>query len=150
MKAVNEALAKVCFLVDPETLHTETLWARPIETGVFELLNVPFHAYGCAIGDLVRCDDAQHPVRFLEVVSASGNLTARVVASATRRQARKTAILDGLDALGCSYEVLSHDSGLIAVSIPAGLAPEPVVTYFEELRNRGDAEWEAGNFSVEW
>ena len=34
--------------------ESETLWARPLEDGRFEVRNVPFYAYGLNFLDLVR------------------------------------------------------------------------------------------------
>lgn len=78
-------LVKVEVTLSPEARYagfeTESLWARPLGDGLFELQSVPFFEYNLNLKDIVRCDESGPLPRFLEVVKRSGQETLRVIFS---------------------------------------------------------------------
>jgi hypothetical protein len=58
---------------------TEMLWARPCGDALFEVQSIPFFAYNVNLHDVVQCDPAVQPPRFLSVHEPSGCETLRLV-----------------------------------------------------------------------
>src|SRR5262249_4817112 len=58
----------------------ESLWAKPLGDDLYQLDNVPFHAYGLNYGDVVRAteDSPELKPEIREVVRPSGHQTIRV------------------------------------------------------------------------
>jgi hypothetical protein len=142
-------MGKVLFVLAPdEGIGTETLWAKDLGEGLFELDNTPWYANGCALGDVVRCKPtARSPAEFVEVVRPSGNRTVRVfVPAGDERTARKEEIFAFLKSAGCMFEGQGADNGLIAVTIPPSAPMAGVLRHLSDLAARGEAFWESGNF----
>jgi hypothetical protein len=127
---------------------TETLWARALGDGLYQLDNTPWHARGCALGDVVRCrEEPDRLPEFVEVVMASGNLTVRVfVQAGPNRTAVKDALFEFLRSHGCHYEGTGPDKGLIAITIPKESDSAAVLDYLQNLETNGSADWESANF----
>lgn len=148
MQTENE-LRKVEFDAPPDAaVATETLWAKPLGNGLYELDNTPWHARGCALGDVVRC--SEEPGRlphFQEVVKPSGNLTVRVFVHAGSNRAKvKDELFAFLTSRGCHYEGTGPDKGLVAITIPKECDSVSVLEYLSELESTGRADWESANF----
>ena len=133
--------AKVLFRVPNEdgTDEVETLWATHLESDKYKLENSPFWAYGVSWEDIVLAPfaaDEGFPT-FYSVVSKSGNRTIRVAFDPPIEEGNESdQILQGLLALGCSYEGANRK--YISINIP------PVVK-LDEIRNyliQQDATWE--------
>jgi hypothetical protein len=116
--------------------------------GLYQLDNTPWHARGCALGDVVRCREEPDKLpEFVEVVKASGNLTVRVfVHAGPSRSAVKEALFEFLRSHGCHYEGTGPDKGLIAITIPTESDSAAVLDYLENLETNGGADWESANF----
>lgn len=145
----NHEMQKVQFAApDDAPVATETLWARSLGDGLYELDNTPWHARGCALGDVVRCHEEPGKLpEFIEVVRASGNLTVRVfVHAGPDRAAVKEALFEFLRRHGCHYEGTGPDKGLIAITIPKASDSVAVVDYLQNLETNGSADWESANF----
>lgn len=77
----------------------ESLWASPVEGEPehYRIENIPYFAYGVALGDVVRAvrtDD--HPREAVEVVRPSGNLVFRVMFDDAVDHERQVEILRAL------------------------------------------------------
>jgi hypothetical protein len=78
------ALEKILFVLPGEDMASgETLWAKPISSAIFELMNVPLLAYGVNLGDLVNTEIAADGRRqFRSVADRGGHRTFRASVSA--------------------------------------------------------------------
>lgn len=145
----EKSLAKVIFeLPEDAPSATESLWAKSVGEGLFEIDNTPWYARGYALGDIVRCDEQSGDLpRVTELVAPSGNLTVRVfVPAGPERELRKQRVTDALRSYGCMFESMGLDKGLIAVTIPRTANRDEVLQYLNELESAKKAYWESGNF----
>jgi hypothetical protein len=142
-------LAKVVFsLPEDAPTSTESLWAKPLGDGLFELDNTPWYVRGFALGDIVRCVqvDGELPT-VIELAEPSGNLTVRLfVPAGPEREMRKERIMNALRERGYIFEGMGENKGLIAVTIPRDIDTTEALKYLDELEAEKKAYWESGNF----
>jgi hypothetical protein len=133
--------AKVLFRVPNEdgSAEVETLWATHLGADNYKLDNSPFYAYGVSWEDIVSApfsSDEGHPT-FERVVSKSGNRTVRVMfETAVETGNESDRLLQGLVALGCSYEGANRK--YVSVNVPPGIELDVVRNYLTEHK----ATWE--------
>jgi Domain of unknown function (DUF4265) len=133
--------AKVLFRVSEEdgSAQVETLWATSLGGDQYKLDNSPFYAYSVSWEDVVYAphDPAEGRPTFQRVVKKSGNRTVRVIFDPPVEDGnRSDKMLQGLVALGCSYE--GANRGYMSINIPAEVKLQHVREYliFKE------AQWE--------
>jgi hypothetical protein len=124
--------AKVLFRVpaDDGTAEVETLWATELGNDEYKLDNSPFYAYSVSWQDIVYApfDPIEERPTFLRVIKKSGNRTVRVIFEpAVEAGNPSDQLLQGLVALGCSYE--GADRGYMSINIPADVQLEVVRDY---------------------
>lgn len=84
----------------------ESMWARALGNGLFEIRSVPFYAYGLNHLDVVHAVESSaddEPV-VLELVRASGHHTLRVYFNGTTRGSEHVELLRQLDGYQASFE----------------------------------------------
>ena len=106
---MNEAekLTKVCVdLPNHWATGGESMWAVDLGDDLYELRNVPFHAYGLNFGDVVRAtaDSPDLKPEIRAVVRRSGHRTLRVVFTGEQVESRMIALLESLNPLAVSFE----------------------------------------------
>jgi Domain of unknown function (DUF4265) len=124
--------AKVLFRVpgDDGTAEVETLWATELGNDEYKLDNSPFYAYSVSWEDIVYApfDPIEERPTFQRVIKKSGNRTVRVIFEPPVEAGNASdQLLQGLVALGCSYE--GADRGYMSVNIPADVQLEVVRDY---------------------
>ena len=147
--SAQDVLTKVLFKLDADAPSaTETLWAKSLGDGLYQLDNAPWYARGCALGDIVRCVEEEGGLpRFAEVVRPSGNRTVRIfVPDGPRRQHTKESMAEFLRSHDCSYEGMGSEKGLIAVTIPEEVRSDTIFEYLDTHETNETAYWEAANF----
>ena len=137
----NDPAAKVLFRVpdDEGNATVETLWAIPLGDDRYKLDNSPFYAYGVSWQDTVFAPvDAQEGLpTFQSIVAKSGNRTVRVIFDPPVSPGNASEqVLQGLIALGCSYE--GANPKYISVNIPPGVELQVVRAYLVQHH----AQWE--------
>jgi hypothetical protein len=137
----NDPVAKVLFRIpdDEGGATVETLWAVPLGDDCYRLDNSPFYAYGVSWWDTVFAPiNAQEGLpTFQSVVAKSGNRTVRVIFDPpVSPDNASDQVLQGLVALGCSYE--GANPGYMSVNIPPGVELQQVRSYLIQH----DAQWE--------
>lgn len=137
----SEPTAEVLFRVPAEdgSVDVETLWAIPLGQDLYKLDNSPFYAYGVSWQDIIFApiDPPEEMPTFQSVVQRSGNRTMRVIFDPPVSPGNEAdQILQGLVALGCSYE--GANSKYISVNIPPGVELQDVRSYLIAH----DAQWE--------
>jgi hypothetical protein len=124
--------AKVLFRVPREdgNADVETLWATHLGADTYKLDNSPFYAYGVSWMDVVSAphdSQAGHPT-FERIVSKSGNRTVRVIFETPSETGNESdRLLQGLVALGCSYEGANRK--YVSVNVPPGVELDVVRNY---------------------
>lgn len=113
----------------------ESLWAKPMGNGVYELCNIPFLAKGYALGDIVQTQDRYGDgFRYAEaLVTASGHSTVQILFENEDGIDRAATYLESM---GCAWE-RSHISRLIAVDIPPEVKYDNVRKFLEEGAAKG-------------
>ena len=107
--------------------RTESLWARRAGDGLYQLVAVPFFAYGLNFGDVVRASPIVE-----EVVRRSGHTTLRVVFRRDDEpRARRIALLSDL---GVSFE--SWDGSFFALDVAPHGDLDAVLDRLEWLEKR--------------
>ena len=137
----NDPTAKVLFRVpdDDGGATVETLWAVPLGNDLYKLDNSPFYAYGVSWQDTVLAplDTQEQFPTFQSIVKKSGSRTIRVLFDLpVSRGNPSDQVLQGLIALGCSYE--GANPKYISVNIPPVVELQDVRSYLIEH----DAQWE--------
>jgi len=133
--------SKVLFRIPEEdgSASVETLWATALGNDQYKLNNSPFYAYSVSWEDIVNApfnDDEGLPT-FERVIAKSGNRTVRVIFEPPVESGNSSdEVLQGLVALGCSYE--GANSTYISVNVPPGVDLQAVRRYLIEAV----AQWE--------
>jgi hypothetical protein len=136
----DDPTAKVLFRVpsDGDPI-VETLWAIPLGNDLYKLDNSPFYAYSVSWQDVVFApyDEEEDFPTFESVVERSGNRTVRICfETPVQPDNASDQILQGLVALGCSYEGAHRK--YIAINIPPAVELAEVRSYLCER----EADWE--------
>jgi hypothetical protein len=118
--------------------YVETLWAEPAGPDLYRLENLPFWAYGVSWLDVVEAHpDPDGMLRMQRVVEKSGHRTVRVIFEiGADESAEARAILEGVNALGASYEGMTPK--YLAIDIPPGVELAAVTDYL----TAHEVEWE--------
>src|SRR6266404_4301243 len=135
----HEGMVKVQ-LSDPSGANVETLWARPIDTNLYQLDNSPFFAYGVSWRDVIEAkpDGDDQVLKYVRCVKKSGNMTVRIIFQDYRStDPHADGILEGLRNLGCSYEGMQPR--MISVNVPPNINLGVVVDF---LREQSGLQWE--------
>lgn len=132
---MDRAAVKVLLQEDE---YVETLWADPVGPHLYRLDNSPFWAYGVSWRDVVEAhvDDAGQ-LRMTRVAEKSGHRTLRVSFDrGADESAEAKGVLDGLVALGATYEGMSPR--YLAIDVPPGVELMAVARLLTER----DVQWE--------
>jgi len=133
--------SKVLFRVPDEDggATVETLWAYSLGNDTYRLDNSPFYAYGVSWHDVVLAPFSaeENMATFQSVVEKSGNRTIRVLFDPPVAPGNASdLVLQGLVALGCSYE--GARPKYISVNVPPTVDLKRIRSYL--IGN--DAQWE--------
>ena len=128
-------MAKVLFRVpeDDGGATVETLWAVPLGDDRYKLDNSPFYAYGVSWEDVVYApaDPQEQMPTFKSVVERSGNRTVRVIFETPISPGNASdQVLQGLVAMGCSYE--GANPKYVSINVPPAVELQKVRPYLIE------------------
>lgn len=118
---------RVYFEVKDGPVGSESLWAKPVRPGEYQLDNIPFFANGVALRDIVRTEDRDGKPWFVEVVRSLGHSTIRILFSP---EYNSTKLLMKLQQIGCGIERSSVPEH-VAVDVPptVGLHAAETILY---------------------
>lgn len=133
--------SKVLFRVpeDDGTAQVETLWATALGDDRYKLDNSPFYAYSVSWEDIVYApyDESEGHATFQKVIAKSGNRTVRIMFDQPVEDGNSSdLLLQGLVALGCSYEGASRR--YMSINIPQDVQLDQVRDYLISE----EANWE--------
>lgn len=142
MTSDQESHVKIRFEIedpeDPEHIEVETLWAKSLASGGYEIDNIPFCAYGVALGDIIEAERAEDGMlEFIRVLKPSGHSVVRLVhfdaadVQGTREQLR---------VIGCASELMGKN--LVTVDIPASKDYESVREFLDQRSAEGVLDYE--------
>jgi hypothetical protein len=125
---MNKPTAKV--LIRTDSGYEETLWAFDLGNDVYKLDSSPLYAYGVSCQDevLARPRGLGGIPEMIRIHRKSGNRTIRIAGDKKEGRSRISEIvLNGILALGCSYEGASRR--YVSVNVPPEVNLEKVVAY---------------------
>ena len=141
MSDLDQPTAKVLFRVPNSdgSAEVETLWAFDLGHDQYKLANSPFYAYSVSWEDVIHApfDKDEGFPTFQRVISKSGNQTIRISFTPPVKSGNESDyLLQGLVALGCSYEGANNQ--YMSINIPPHVELEAVRIYLIEQ----NATWE--------
>lgn len=104
----------------------ESLWARRLSDGTYEIDNIPFYSYEVAVGDIVKVHEVDGELFFSERVKDSGN---SVIRMRIYNRDELDNVRAALRALGCDSE---GDGAVLAVNVPAKVSYAPILQFLTE------------------
>lgn len=138
-----ENLVKVRIELDPDNIlgaGSETLWAEPLGSDIYQLHNSPFAAYGFSYMDKVRAIGPDIPT-VTEVIENSGNSTYRVILTKGALETEKFRTQwQRLEEIGCTYE--GSKSKLLSIDVPAATDIHTAYSILENGESLGIWEFE--------
>ena len=124
----------------------EPVWARPLDDGRMQLLNVPFFAVDAARLDIVQVKrDEVGGWRFVAVVAPSGHSVARVIAAEV---AALPSIIEAMVGLGCAYEPSFIDT-LVAFDVPPDADFGAITRYLRAAEDAARLDYDEGAVAAE-
>jgi Domain of unknown function (DUF4265) len=122
----------------------ETLWGKQLRHGLFEIRNVPFHAYGLNFRDVVEttAQAAGEPPLVRRVQRRSGHRTLRVTFTEEALLEERVPSLMKLRPLGGTFEGASP--AYFAIDVEPGGDYLAICHQLEELRDQGLLSFETG------
>ena len=118
----------------------ESLWAKPLENGLYEIANTPFFVRGLGLADIVRVSVEHDALVFEEVVEYAGHITIRIIFYDSKIQ---NTVEEFLTNHGCSWEGSLID-GMIAVDIPPEVNYPDIQEYLVKYEFEEKLEYEEG------
>jgi hypothetical protein len=120
----------------------ESLWARPLGDGLYQIDNVPFCAYGLHSGDVVRAVAAQpdQKPQVQAVVRRSGHQTLRISFCDQLPAEAQEPVIAALHALGGELE--RANAQFLAIDIPPQVSVDAIREYLDEQEADGVLEYE--------
>ena len=112
---------KIQFRLNPEDGHgfdTDGLWADPMGSGEFRILNSPFFVFGISAEDIVRATAEAGLYQFQQVVRRGGHSTYRLFLQGgnTIKDIKFRDLWKRLEQLGCTFE--NANDRFVAVDVP--------------------------------
>jgi hypothetical protein len=139
----NEKLTKVHVdLPNHWATGGESMWALDLGDDLYELRNVPFHAYNLNFGDVVRAtaDSPELKPEVRSVARRSGNRTLRVIFMKEQSEATMLELLHSLKPMAVSFE--RANQRYFALDLEPEADIDRVRDVLDEWERQGWAEYE--------
>ena len=120
----------------------EGIWARQVGPDLYEIDNIPFHAYGLSMGDIVRAvprTPTQKPL-LTNVVESRGHRTLRAVFQGSLERGQQDQHLESLRVLGARTEWAT--TRLVAIDVPPSADYEAIVSVLAAHSTDGLLDYE--------
>lgn len=114
---MGHALVRIVFDLEEDAWHrsaTERLWAEPLGSARYRLLNTPFFAFGVSNRDVVWGKSRGNQVYFADVSIRGGHSSYRLKLATVATEADFVRHWEPLERLGCSYE----EGPVLAIDVP--------------------------------
>ncbi|WP_071059051.1 hypothetical protein AAEX37_00575 [Oligella sp. MSHR50489EDL] len=122
----------------------ESLWAKELQNGLFEIDNIPFYTKEVSLGDLVSTVRKDDVLYFKKVEKNSANNTLRVIF--LRSDEFVVTVSQYLTQLGCEIEKFSEKFMALSVDNLDVLAS--VLEYLELMSEQGILDYETGKLNL--
>ncbi|WP_068599302.1 DUF4265 domain-containing protein [Vaginella massiliensis] len=129
---------------DYPPVDEESLWAKELQNGLFEIDNIPFYTKEVSLGDLVSTVRKDDVLYFKKVEKNSANNTLRVIF--LRSDEFVVTVSQYLTQLGCEIEKFSEKFMALSVDNLDVLAS--VLEYLELMSEQGILDYETGKLNL--
>ena len=116
-------------------LKGESLWARALGRGLYEIKSIPFLAYDLNLGDVVRAkaDSPDLKPEIRSLVRRSGNRTIRIIFNTTEQ--KRNQLLGVLKKMGVRHEGM-NEGRYVTLNIPPDADYEAIEEKLKDVRRR--------------
>lgn len=132
---IDEPLVKVFIRLEPADWHdykTESVWAEPLDNGLYRIRNVPIYAMGVSHEDVVRASLVDGSLLFDRTERRGGHSTYRFITMDGITEGQWVPYWQPLQEIGCMYE--RAGVRLFAVDVP----PQTDIYKAYELLDAGE------------
>jgi hypothetical protein len=133
----NEGLVKIAVPIAKEDhLEAETVWAEPLDDGLYRIRNLLWFAEDLHADDIVRCEERPGELpRAIEIVERSGHDTLRLIFTGAASDELRAEVLARLHSTLGNYERASEDGWSFDVNPGTDLTG--ALEYLGDLQQRG-------------
>lgn len=144
----RENLVKVSFPLKPGEwpgLEAENMWAEPLKSGKYRVVNIPFYVYGVSAEDVVDATSIDGVLSFTRVAERGGHSTYRLLLEdgIGITDSRFISHWIPLESMGCSFE--GANSRWLAVDVPPQTDIYEVYSQLENGQNHGVWSFDEGH-----
>jgi len=120
----------------------EGIWAKSLGDDLYQIDNIPFHAYGLNLGDIVKAIEPSPELKpqVIEVIKPSGHRTLRIIFGKNFTEEEQILYLNGIKAMGVGVERNNHI--FLALDVPPEIDYQFVCNYLSELQKDNVLEYE--------
>ena len=84
-----------------DNIAEETIWAKPLENGLYQIDNIPFYAPNVSNKDIIAVEDDEGVLYFDDLIEASGHSTIQIIFF---DDSKSNDLLKKLEEIGCKWE----------------------------------------------
>jgi len=100
-----------------DNIAEETIWAQPLENGLYQIDNIPFYAPNVSNKDIIAVEDDEGVLYFDDLIEASGHSTLQIIFF---DDSKSKDLLKKLEEMGCKWEGMKEQP-YYAVDIPSNV-----------------------------
>lgn len=100
---INKVNSKVTLVYRDieENIAEETIWAKPLENGLYQIDNIPFYAPNLSNKDIIAVENDEGVLYFDDLIEASGHSTVQIIFF---DDSKSKSLLKNLEEIGCKWE----------------------------------------------
>ena len=84
-----------------DNIAEETVWAKPLENGLYQIDNIPFYAPNLSNKDIIAVENDEGVLYFDDLIEASGHSTVQIIFF---DDSKSKDLLKKLEEIGCKWE----------------------------------------------
>jgi hypothetical protein len=111
----------------------EGIWAKSLGKDLFQIDNIPFHAYGLNLGDIVEAIEPSPELKpqVTKVVKASGHRTLRIIFEKEYAEEQQAPYIKEMKDMGVGVE--RNNSVLLALDVPPEIDYQMICNHLSKL-----------------
>lgn len=120
----------------------EGIWAKSLGEDLYQIDNIPFHAYGLNYGDIVKAIEPSPDLKpqVKEVVTPSGHRTLRIMFEKNLTEQQQTPFLNEIKEMGVGVE--RNNRIFVALDIPPEVDYQMVCDHLWNLQQKNVLAYE--------
>lgn len=111
----------------------EGIWAKSLGDDLYQIDNIPFHAYGLNLGDIVKAVEPSSELKpqVIEVVKPGGHRTLRIIFEKNFTEEEQISYLNEIKAMGVGVE---RNRIFLALDVPPEIDYQLICNHLWELQ----------------